>query len=253
MSNISVIIPAYDFHDLTVVHVREAMRVSEMPLEIIVVNDGGTPDLLDKLKTITDKKCPIIYARINEDIAWNYIGACNLGTFISRGDYLAFEDNDNIPSFEFYKEAKKLLDERPEIGRVIANHRKCCDIKDILSGKMKEEWSVVRTYIPNQGTAVIRRDIFTAMKGQDERMCGRYGWMFYDLRRTLLCRIKTKFASADFYFYADHLIDGGGQTKLERRSASANLKIHREHMQMPEGQMHSSHGILNFTYTVTKL
>lgn len=253
MSTLSVIIPAYDQHDITVVHVREVMRVSQLPLEIIVVNDGGTPDLLDKLKTLKDIKCPIIYAKIREDIMWNYIGACNLGTFISRGDYLAFEDNDNIPSNDFYRQATELLDTRPEIGRIIANHRKCCDKKEILSGKLKEEWPVVRTYIPNQGTAVIRRDIFVAMKGQDERMCGRYGWMFYDLRRTLLCRIKTKFASADFYYYVDHLIDGGAQTNLPRRSSSANLKIHREHMQMPDGQMHTKDGILNFVYDITRI
>jgi glycosyltransferase involved in cell wall biosynthesis len=250
---LSVIISAYDSHDVTVVHVKEAMNVSLMPLEIIVVNDGGTPDLLEKLKAIPDKKCDIIYARIREDIPWNYIGAINLATFISRGDYLAFEDNDNIPSFEFYQKAIELFDTRPEIGRVLGRHRKCIDIKEVLSGKPREEWTIARLWHPNQGTAMMRRDIVVAMKGQCEMFCGRYGWMFYNLRRILLNRIKTKFSSVDYYYYVDHEIDGGAQSKLARHSSGVNLQIHRAHTRMPEGQLHLTHGILNFIYDYERI
>jgi len=247
MKTISTIIPAYDHHDLTVVHAREAMNTSYPPMEVIVINDGGTPDLREKLLAIP-KKVPLIYARIREDIPWNYIGACNLATFISRGDYLAFEDNDNIPSPDFYQKAVEILDAQPEIGRVQARYRKCIDIKEILSGKPREEWTVVRNFRPNQGTAIMRREIVTAMKGQCEKFCGRYGWMFYNLRRILLNRVKTRFAAIDCYYYADHEIDGGGQTNLQRSKSGVNLGVYRDHMRMPQGQLHLPHGILNFTY-----
>lgn len=251
--NVSVIITAYDHHDVTAVHVREAMNVTKMPHEIIVVNDGGTPDLRDKLIAIPDKKCPLIYARIREDIPWNYIGAVNLATWISRGDYLAFEDNDNIPSHRFYEEAIKIFNERPEVGRIVAGHRKCSSIHEVMSGKPKEDWEINRLWHPNQGTAMMRRDIVVAMKGQCEKFCGRYGWMYYNLRRLLLNNVKTKFAAADFYYYVDHEIDGGAQTNLSRRSSGVNLAIHREHMKMPHDQLHLDYGILNFVFDYERL
>lgn len=249
----SVIITAYDNHDITAVHVREAMNVTKLPLEIIVVNDGGTPDLREKLLAIPNKLCPIIYARINEDIPWNYIGAVNLGTFISKGTYLCFEDNDNIASHTFYEEAVKLFEEQPNVGRVLGRYRKCIDRKEVLSGKPKEGWEVARLWHPNQGTAMMRRDIVVALKGQCEKFCGRYGWMYYNLRRLLLNNVKTKFSSTDFFYYVDHEIDGGAQSKLPRNTSGLNLKIHREHMRMPKEQFHLPHGILNFTYTYERL
>ena len=251
--NVSVIISAYDHHDITTVHVREAMNVSKMPLEIIVVNDGGTPDLREKLIAIPDKKCPIIYARIREDIPWNYIGAVNLATFISKGDYLVFEDNDNIPSYDFYEKAVEIFKTQPDVGRICAKYRKCIDKKDILSGKPKEEWAVLRNWHPNDGTAMMRRDIVVALKGQCEKFCGRYGWMYYNLRRLLLNNIKTKFSSVDFYYYVDHTVDGGAQSNLPRNTSGVNLKIHREHMRMPKDQMHCNYGILNFIYDIERL
>jgi hypothetical protein len=218
-----------------------------------VVNDGGTPDLKEKLEAIPDKKCPLIYARIREDIPWNYIGAVNLATFISRGDYLAFEDNDNIPSYDFYEKAVEIFKTQPEVGRILGRQRKCIDKKEVLSGKPKEEWEVVRTWHPNQGTAVMRRDIVVALKGQCEQFCGRYGWMYYNLRRLLLNNVKTKFSSTDFYYYVDHMIDGGAQSKLPRNSDRKNLSVHREHMRMPKDQLHLPYGILNFVYDYYRL
>ena len=83
MSKLSVLITAFNQHPVTVLHVKESMNSTRVPDEIVVVNDNGTPDLLDMLKEIP-RKCPIHYARINEDILWNYTGARNLAFWISR-------------------------------------------------------------------------------------------------------------------------------------------------------------------------
>ena len=50
MSTLSIIIPAYDQHEVTALHVREIMKSTRLPDEVIVVNDGGADDLKDKLK-----------------------------------------------------------------------------------------------------------------------------------------------------------------------------------------------------------
>ena len=247
MSKLSLIITAYDHHDLTVEHVKQVMRCQKVPDEIIVVNDGGTHDLKDKLlneigrqgefcrsQLLDGKTTKLIYARIDEDILWNYNGACNLGTWLSTGDLVSFEDNDNLPSPEFYEQAISLLsDPRNNIGRVIA--RKRYDINNL------ETKEVIGKRGPNQGTYMIKREVLLNLKGQDEKFCGRYGWMYYDWRRRML-RSGIDFGMAGYYYY---YVDG--QSNIPHKNDKANYSILRHNTRREKLQ--SSGGILNFTYT----
>ena len=242
MEKISTIITAYDHHSITVAHVRECMNTTRLPDEIIVVNDGGDPSLKEMLKKL-EIKTKLIYARINEDIPWNYNGACNLAVWLSKGDFLVFEDNDNIPHKDTYGEMLKVLTD-PKIGRVTARIRHHVSEKDLE--KSVSEWEVTGNRGPNQGTYMIRREIYTLLKGQDERMCGRYGWMYYDWKRRLLNKAKTTFGSAGSYYYVLE-----GQSNLERKNSSLNRKYLRENSLSPHLQPPS--GIVNFTYTVDEI
>lgn len=240
MEKLSVIITAYDAHELTVVHARESMNADRVPDEVIVVNDGGDPKLREMLLALP-KKCRFIYARVIPDIPWNYNGACNLGAWLSSGDLLAFEDNDNIPTRSFYSDAINCFNNNPHITRVIAKHRHDLPTSDILS-KPFNEWQPVGHRGPNQGTSVIKRENFLRLKGLDERFCGEYGWMYYDWRRRML-RLGMQFGSAGFYFYA---IDS--QSKLKRGMSKRNFRFMR--MNARDETLQSPHGILNFQYTV---
>lgn len=234
----STIIPSYDFHDLTAIHVREAMNADTIPDEIIVVNDGGAPDLLDKLKALP-KKCRLVYARIEQDIPWNYPGACNLGAWLSRGDLLFFEDNDNIPTRSFYTQALKYMEDNPDIGRITARGRSVISLDDILT-KPVEGWKEINSIGPNQGTSCIRREVYLKVKGQDERFAGEYGWMYYDWKRKLLTRAGIKFGSIGMYYYTD------GQSKLSRHMSKRNQSLLRLNSRV--GAVQAPSGILNFTY-----
>ena len=117
MNKISTLISAYNKHDITTSHVRECMNGTLIPDEIIVVNDGGTPDLKDKLMAL-DKKTKIIYAEIlPPKIPWNYTGARNLGMWLSTGDYISLEDNDHIPDRNYYQDCVNTFKEHPEFLR----------------------------------------------------------------------------------------------------------------------------------------
>ena len=233
---ISVIVTAYDHHELTTVHVRESMNSDTTPDEIVVINDGGTDDLRDKLMAL-DKKCPIVYAKIIEDIPWNYNGACNLAVWLSKGDYLAFEDNDNIPSRPFYTEALQLLKDNPKVGRVIAGNRK--DVEDVFIPF--DEWKVIGKRGANMGTGMLLRLAYLKAKGQDGRFCGRYGWMYYDWRSRLLGPVGIEFGAVGDYYYCT-----SGQSNLTRGNNPQNFGYYREnarnHAMQPPG------GILNFHY-----
>src|SRR3990167_9841194 len=118
MSRLSAIVPAYNTTDLTVVHIREIMKSSRVPDEIVVVNDCGDEGLKEKLLALKPFNTKVIYAYIQPpDIPWNYNGACNLGVWIATGDYITIEDSDHIPSRDAYENGIKILDEHPEYSR----------------------------------------------------------------------------------------------------------------------------------------
>lgn len=239
---LSTILTAYNNEEIILPHIREVMRSSVLPDEIIVVNDGGK-DFLEELKKI-DRKCPITYAKINEDIVWNYNGACNLGVWLSRGDFLAFEDADNIPHIDCYKSALDNFEIFPAVGRIIGKIRWCIEKTDL--DKPQEEWKVVNSIGANQGSYVIRRELYLDLKGQDERFCGRYGWCYYSWRRQLLCKAKTKFAQGGIYYYVQE-----AQCAGSHKPDPANYKFLLENTKMTT--MQPSGGILNFTYTIERL
>ncbi len=238
---LSVVITAFDHHDITVAHARECMNASIVPDEIIVVNDAGTPDLREKLSALP-KKTKLIYARINERIVWNYIGACNLGFWLSRGDFISIEDNDNIPHKDFYESSLKVMEDNKEVGMVFGKIRYDISEKDL--DKSQNEWKILAHRGPNRGTYLIRREVYSQLKGQDEQFCGRYGWMYYDWKRRLLAI--TKFSQISAFYYVVE-----GQSNLSHHNDPKNYSFY--HKGAREGKLQSPVGILNFTFTAEEL
>ena len=134
---LSTLISAYKDHEVTKIHVRECMAGTVIPDEIIVVNDGGTPDLRDKLLEL-DIKTRLVYATIKEDIPWNYTGARNLGIWLSTGDIISLEDNDHIPFKEFYEDCLNKFKESPETQRIRTYKRRVIAREDVLTKPMEE-------------------------------------------------------------------------------------------------------------------
>lgn len=248
LEKLSVVIPAYNQHRLTAVHVRECLNSNRIPDEIIVVNDGGPEDLREMLLEL--KPLPwftrIIYTRINEDIPWNYNGAVNLGVWLSTGSLIAIEDTDHVPSRDAYENAIKLLTEDSGADRVHF-HRRWTELKDVLE-KPFEEWPVTGTIGPNQMVSIIRRDVYLKLKGQDERFCGQYGWMCYDWVMKYKQVLRLKSVPAHFYY----IVRDGSEQGLKRGMSEVNRRIYRENAnsfdQDQKGWKHSRHGILNFSY-----
>jgi len=236
---LSTIIPAYNRHPLTVRHVEECMRSAYLPDEIVVVNDGGPPELRDMLSGLK-RNVPIVYARIEEDILWGYNMACNLGLWLSRGAFIALEDTDHVPGRLAYLNGLHTLREIPGIDRV-AFSRKIVQIADVA--KPMEEWTPTGSIGPNQMVAMLRRDVYLRLKGQDERFCGSYGYMAYDFpyRRDKILGAKT--IKADYYWA---VFGDGGEPGLKRGLSEKNRELYKENARA--GKLHSVHGILNCHY-----
>jgi len=248
MPKLSVLITSYDQPEITALHVDYIMRSSRLPDEIIVVNDHGPQELKGMLEKI-EKKCPVIYAYINEDIPWNYTGARNLAFWLSTGDYIAMEDADHIPFPNVYEEGLKFMEKREnkKIGRLIFHTRHKVYKDDALKNP-PEKWTIIE---PPRGThydtQIMRRGAYIRIKGCDERFAGKYAWACTDWRRRL-ARGGVKHEK----LYVNYYVVLNGETEtLERRRSKENYSLAKQR----EGQdrFQSPAGILNFTYTYEKI
>ena len=237
---LSVLIPAYARHPLTVRNVEETMKSTRVPDEIIVVNDGGDPSLREMLYALP-RNTEIIYARIEEDILWNYNGAVNLACWLSTGDVIAIQDTDHIPSRDVFANGLKVLEDSPEINRVSFG-RNIVQIDKM--DKPMEEWVSNGSMGTNQMVAFLRRDVYLALKGQDERFAGHYGYMSYDFpyRRD---KIYGAISQKSNYYWA--VLGDEGEPGLKRGLSKENRRLYHENAQ--SGKLHPIGGILNFHYT----
>ena len=246
MEKLSIILLAYRRHDLTVRNFTEMMKSTRIPDEVIVVNDSGDPMLREMLLALKPFPTKVIYARVNEDINWNYVGASNLGFWLSTGDYFILQDTDHIPNRTCYEEGVKILNERPEISR-IAYYRNCVDVVGVMNTPM-EEWKAIKFWGSNQMVTMMRRDIYLRTKGQDERYAGNYGWSTYSWVNKYKNLLKVQSAMASSFWA---VIGDGGEPGMVRGLSPINYRIHRNSAKKEEVQ--SPTGILNFTYTVEYL
>lgn len=265
MGKLSIIISAYDQPEVTAVHVRECMRGTVVPDEIIVVNDNGAPALKGMLQDL-EKNTKIIYAWINENIPWNYTGARNLGVWLSTGDFVSIEDCDNIPSTKAYEKALEVMEKNPDVGRVLYGRRPKVLKADLLS-KPIDECPRHGMRPTHQDTQLLRREVYLKAKGCDERFAGKYAWACSDWKRRL-DRMGIKSGKTTTHFYSvwdgetqstDHMLRRKSYENYElasqRSHSSRYIKLIRDGKEQVSvaGHTQSPIGIINFSYEYTIL
>ena len=93
---ISVVIPTYNREKLIVKSIKSVLAQTYKNIEVIVVDDCSKDNTEKKVKAIKDKRLKYIKLEKNS-------GACtarNIGIEKAKGEYIAFQDSDDI----FYKE-----------------------------------------------------------------------------------------------------------------------------------------------------
>lgn len=87
---ISVIIPTYN-RSKTIGRAIESVLSQEIPLEVIIVDDGSTDDTESVVAQMNDARIQFVKQEKNS-------GACaarNAGVALARGEYIAFQDSDD--------------------------------------------------------------------------------------------------------------------------------------------------------------
>jgi glycosyltransferase involved in cell wall biosynthesis len=89
---VSVILPVYNRMGLVERAVRSVLNQTYPELELIVIDDASTDNTKETLKHILDERIKIIQHKENLGAA----AARNTGMKVARGEYIAFQDSDDV-------------------------------------------------------------------------------------------------------------------------------------------------------------
>jgi hypothetical protein len=167
-SSISVIIPAYQ-PGQHLIRCLEALRASDPPpLEILVVEDGGKSETLDKVAAPTTRI-------LRTDRRRGPAFARNLGAKAARGDILFFLDADVCVTPNTIARIVESFDADPSLDALMGSYDSEPGSRDFIS----QYRNLMHSYVHHQGTqqastfwsgcGAIRRELFLEHSGFNER------------------------------------------------------------------------------------
>lgn len=92
MDKISVIIPTYNREHTILNSVKSVLNQTYQNFEIIVVDDGSSDNTIDLLKKLNSDKIKVIVNETNKGAPYSR----NRGIDLATGEYIAFQDSDDI-------------------------------------------------------------------------------------------------------------------------------------------------------------
>jgi len=175
---VSVIIPAYNMAELTLLTVKSVLRQTYKNIEIIVVDDGSKDETREVLKEVEEK---IRYVYKENGGASS---ARNLGIINSTGEYIALLDCDDLYLPGKIEKAVEALDNDPKIGFVHTGayfiNSEGYQVKEYSPKKKQREGNIfskllLGNYICNS-TVVARRQCFEKCGTFDETIFVPADW-----------------------------------------------------------------------------
>ena len=114
---VSVIIPAYNTEKYIKETINSVLQQSYSNIELIVIDDGSTDTTANTIKAfLQDKRINYIYQK-NAGVS----NARNNGFKISKGEYVAFLDADDLWHKDFLKKKVEVLNQNKEIGVAVSD------------------------------------------------------------------------------------------------------------------------------------
>src|SRR3990172_11738749 len=113
---VSVIIPTYNGSRFIRETIQSVIGQSYSKIEIIVIDDGSTDDTSLVVKSITDQRITYIQQK-NAGVST----ARNHGITVSKGDYIAFLDHDDVWLPCKLEKQLSLFEQNPKVAMVYAD------------------------------------------------------------------------------------------------------------------------------------
>ena len=181
---VSIIVPAYQAEPFLEETLQSVLDQTYSNWELIVVNDGSK----DRTGELARK-----FDELDERVMYNYqenagvSAARNRGVDLSKGEYLAFLDADDVWTKDFLSDKVAVLDQNPTWGMVNANARPIdVDSKEIDKVYLGHQGDVVRSVLTFKDSRVtfpsnvlLRRSVFMEVGGFNPRLSNVADKMLY--------------------------------------------------------------------------
>jgi GT2 family glycosyltransferase len=169
MKKVSVIIPVYRVEKYISATVKSVLEQTYKNLELIIVDDESPDRSVEICQQFTDSRIKIIRQK-NRGLA----GARNTGIRHAQGEYIAFLDGDDLWTSKKLEKHVEHLDKSLSVGLSFSPSRFIDEEGNAkgtcLNPKLKEitpPYLLRESPIGNGSAAVIRREVFEAIKFQD--------------------------------------------------------------------------------------
>lgn len=203
---ISVIMATYNGEEHISEAIQSILNQSFTDFEFIIVDDGSTDGVADKIKSFRDTRIKFIKKEVNTGIA----ESLNLGIASAKGQYIARMDDDDVASPERFEEQLKAFKEDQELilcaSNVIIDQQEKIKTKGLTHEEIK-----VRLVFGNtitHPTVMIKREILQ-INPYNPRMVPSED---YDLWSRLINRGKFRVLDTPLLYYRYRL-----QSETSRR------------------------------------
>lgn len=223
MPLVSVIVPMHNAERFILASLASILRERDIPLEVVIVNDGSTDASLNRVQRVKDQRVRVINGPCKGVAA-----AVNAGIATARGKIIMRCDADDLYPRERIAQQATWLQEHPEFGAVCSSFAtidiKGRSIANLIAEKDAEEITEelrngkTRTHF---GTFAVRTEVLRAIDGMREYFCTaedidlqlRLGelcrvwfvpeiWYKYRLHETSLTHMQTRVEREFFEFIA---------------------------------------------------
>lgn len=171
MPKVSVIVPVYGVEKFVADAVESILAQSFEDFELLIIDDCSPDRSIEICESYDDPRIRIIRHEFNRGLA----GARNTGVRNAQGDYLGFLDSDDLWTADKLALHVAHLDANPDVGvsfsrsafidedGVETGYYQMPRLKDIDPG-----YYLCRNPIGNGSAPVIRREVFTQIRYQDD-------------------------------------------------------------------------------------
>jgi glycosyltransferase involved in cell wall biosynthesis len=178
---ISVVIPTYNASQTILETLQSVQRQTLQNIEILVINDGSTDDLFEKLIMVTDPRVKI-FSYPNGGLPV----ARNRGIQEAQGDYIAFIDADDLWTPDKLAKQLQALEANPRAGLAYswtyfmeADGRKFHSDRPIPFEGNVLEHLLVWNFLCHGSNPLIRRSVIEAVGGFDPSLPSAEDWDYW--------------------------------------------------------------------------
>lgn len=172
---VSVIIPCYNQGEFVLEAIASVESCQDKVYEILIVNDGSTSPVTQKVLTYLREKGYQVIDQSNQGLA----AARNTGIEKAQGRYILPLDADNKIKPAYITEAVEILDEQPEVGVVYGNGELFGEKTGIVE---VPDFDINRLVAGNyiDACAVFRRTVWQDCGGYDSQIPQKLGYEDWD-------------------------------------------------------------------------